>query len=104
MHCRPHGSPDVIDLSSGEDDTAIHASGESTNEEEESEPSGAHSNDDLNQPDGQGRVLVNLNHPATEGDVFLSPQLARAVKPHQVSLMFETTKPSKNVFLRCICL
>lgn len=73
-------------------------SGESTNEEEESEPSGAHSNDALNQPDVQGRVLVNLNHLATEEDILLLPQLARAVKPHQVSLMFETTKPSKTFF------
>ncbi|XP_071331374.1 helicase ARIP4-like isoform X2 [Trachinotus anak] len=75
---------DVIDLSSGEDDAIVHISSESTNEEEESEPSGAHANDALNQPDAQGRVLVNLNHPAEETDVFLSPQLARAVKPHQI--------------------
>ncbi|XP_026222893.1 helicase ARIP4-like isoform X3 [Anabas testudineus] len=75
---------DVIDLSSGEDDTILHVSSESTNEEEDSEPSGAHANDALNQPDAQGRVLVNLNHPATEEDIFLSPQLAQAVKPHQI--------------------
>ncbi|XP_030278199.1 helicase ARIP4-like isoform X1 [Sparus aurata] len=74
---------DVIDLSSGEDDT-VHLSSESTNEEEESEPSGAHANDALNQPDTQGRVLVNLNHPESEKDIFLSAQLARAVKPHQI--------------------
>ncbi|KAM6983009.1 helicase ARIP4-like isoform 1-T1 [Tautogolabrus adspersus] len=73
---------DVIDLSSSEDDTVVHS--ESTNEEEESEPSGAHVNDTLNRPDGDGRVLVNLNHPAAEEDIFLSPQLAQAVKPHQV--------------------
>ncbi|XP_077578526.1 helicase ARIP4-like isoform X2 [Stigmatopora nigra] len=50
----------------------------------EPEPSGMHFNDDFNHPDDQGRVLVNLNHPATEQDIFLSPQLARAVKPHQI--------------------
>ncbi|XP_067447744.1 helicase ARIP4-like isoform X3 [Thunnus thynnus] len=75
---------DVIDLSSGEDDAVAHVSSESTNEEEESEPSGAHANDALNRPDAQGRVLVNLNHPDTEKDIFLSPQLARVVKPHQI--------------------
>uniref|UniRef100_A0A3P8QCU0 RAD54 like 2 n=1 Tax=Astatotilapia calliptera TaxID=8154 RepID=A0A3P8QCU0_ASTCA len=74
---------DVIDLSYGEDDSIVHVS-ESTAEEEESEPSDAHINDTLNQPDAQGRVLVNLNHPTTEEDIFLSPQLARAVKPHQI--------------------
>ncbi|XP_077469673.1 helicase ARIP4-like isoform X2 [Stigmatopora argus] len=50
----------------------------------EREPSGMHLNDDFNRPDDQGRVLVNLNHPATEQDIFLSPQLARAVQPHQI--------------------
>ncbi|KAL1021367.1 hypothetical protein UPYG_G00012390 [Umbra pygmaea] len=66
---------DVIELSSDDD------SNESTNEEE---ASGAHVNDALNQPDTKGRVLVNLNHPTEEADIFLSPQLARVVKPHQV--------------------
>ncbi|XP_021422195.2 helicase ARIP4 isoform X1 [Oncorhynchus mykiss] len=76
---------DVIELSSGEDD-ALQISSESTNEEEErsEEASGAHVNDAVNQPDALGRVLVNLNHPAEEVDLFLSPQLARAVKPHQI--------------------
>uniref|UniRef100_A0A7N8XEZ4 Helicase ARIP4-like n=1 Tax=Mastacembelus armatus TaxID=205130 RepID=A0A7N8XEZ4_9TELE len=74
----------VIDLSSGEDDAIVHISSESANEEEESEPSSVHTTDALNQPDSQGRVLVNLNHPAAEEDIFLSPQLARAVKPHQI--------------------
>ncbi|XP_066553802.1 helicase ARIP4 isoform X2 [Amia ocellicauda] len=81
---------DVIELSSGEDDT-LQISSESTNEEEEraatpgsEESSGAHVNDTLNQPDAQGRVLVNINHPSSEQDLFLSPQLARAVKPHQI--------------------
>uniref|UniRef100_A0A8C7W5J7 Helicase ARIP4 n=1 Tax=Oncorhynchus mykiss TaxID=8022 RepID=A0A8C7W5J7_ONCMY len=81
----PEYTPDVIELSSGEDD-ALQISSESTNEEEErsEEASGAHVNDAVNQPDALGRVLVNLNHPAEEVDLFLSPQLARAVKPHQI--------------------
>ncbi|XP_026188230.1 helicase ARIP4-like isoform X3 [Mastacembelus armatus] len=80
----PRHKTDVIDLSSGEDDAIVHISSESANEEEESEPSSVHTTDALNQPDSQGRVLVNLNHPAAEEDIFLSPQLARAVKPHQI--------------------
>ncbi|KAM6930106.1 helicase ARIP4-like [Lycodopsis pacificus] len=75
---------DVIDLSSGEDDTVEHVSRNFTVEKEESEPSGAHANDALNRPDPRGRVLVNLNHPTAEKDIFLMPQLARAVKPHQI--------------------
>ncbi|CAB1329463.1 unnamed protein product, partial [Coregonus sp. 'balchen'] len=75
---------DVIELSSDEDD-ALQISSESTNEvENRSAATGAHTNDAVNQPDAQGRVLVNLNHPAEEADLFLSSHLARAVKPHQI--------------------
>uniref|UniRef100_A0A3Q2TIX6 RAD54 like 2 n=1 Tax=Fundulus heteroclitus TaxID=8078 RepID=A0A3Q2TIX6_FUNHE len=71
---------DLIDLRTDEDDNVAQAS----KDEEETEPSSAHANDAQNQADAQGRVLVNLNHPAAEEDIFLSPQLARAVKPHQI--------------------
>ncbi|XP_041080298.1 helicase ARIP4-like isoform X1 [Polyodon spathula] len=81
---------DVIELSSGDEET-LQISSESTNEEEEEggaggseESSGAHINDALNRPDTQGRVLVNINHPSGEKDLYLAPQLARAVKPHQI--------------------
>lgn len=77
---------EVIELSSGEEDTLhIVDSSESVSEEdEEEEKGGTHVNDALNQHDALGRVLVNLNHPPEEENVFLAPQLARAVKPHQV--------------------
>ncbi|XP_053724761.1 helicase ARIP4 isoform X1 [Synchiropus splendidus] len=79
---------DVIELSSGDED-ALQISSESADEEADGsggseESSGAHINDALNLPDALGRVLVNINHPAEEKDVFLAPQLARAVKPHQI--------------------
>nr|XP_057921440.1 helicase ARIP4 [Doryrhamphus excisus] len=79
---------DIIELSSGDED-ALQISSESGDEDEggaggTEESSGAHINDALNLPDAQGRVLVNINHPAEEKDIFLAPQLARAVKPHQV--------------------
>lgn len=45
-----------------------------------------HVNDDMNTPDDQGRVLVNIGHPEDEEDIFLAPQLSRTVKPHQVNL------------------
>ncbi|KAJ8370827.1 hypothetical protein SKAU_G00108550 [Synaphobranchus kaupii] len=80
---------DVIELSSGEDDT-LH-SGQSIQDDDDDratpgteESSGSHINDALNQPDALGQVLVNINHPANEKDLFLTPQLARAVKPHQI--------------------
>ncbi|CAB1354147.1 unnamed protein product, partial [Coregonus sp. 'balchen'] len=52
---------DVIELSSGDDDT-LPISSDSANDDEGAggteESSGAHINDSLNQPDAQGRVLV----------------------------------------------
>lgn len=77
---------EVIELSSGEEDTLhiVDSSESVSEEEEEEEKGGTHVNDVLNQRDALGRVLVNLNHPPEEENVFLAPQLARAVKPHQV--------------------
>ncbi|XP_030583540.1 helicase ARIP4-like [Archocentrus centrarchus] len=79
---------DVIELSSGDED-ALEISSESADEDPDGahgteESSGAHINDALNMPDSQGRVLVNINHPAEEKDTFLAPLLARVVKPHQI--------------------
>ncbi|XP_075893334.1 helicase ARIP4 [Nelusetta ayraudi] len=77
---------DVIELSSGDED-ALQISSESADEDSvggSEESSGAHINDALNLPDAQGRVLININHPAEENDIYLAPQLARAVKPHQI--------------------
>uniref|UniRef100_A0A3B4UPH8 RAD54 like 2 n=1 Tax=Seriola dumerili TaxID=41447 RepID=A0A3B4UPH8_SERDU len=80
--------PDIIELSSGDED-ALQISSESADEDADGttgseESSGAHINDALNLPDAQGQVLVNINHPAEEKDIYLAPQLARAVKPHQI--------------------
>ncbi|CAH2312556.1 helicase ARIP4 isoform X1 [Pelobates cultripes] len=84
-----HGLKDeIIELSSGEEESLhIVDSGESTNDADEdlgTENSGSHVNDALNLPDALGRVLVNINHPPNEKDIFLAPQLAQAVKPHQI--------------------
>lgn len=81
----------MIELSSGEDDALqIVDSSDSGNEGEEDgseESSGSHVNDALNQSDALGQVIVNINHPPNEEDIFLAPQLAHAVKPHQVGLI-----------------
>ncbi|KAM4021421.1 helicase ARIP4 isoform 2-T2 [Anomaloglossus baeobatrachus] len=80
---------EVIELSSGEEESLqIVDSGDPTNEVDDGdlggENSGSHVNDTLNLPDAFGRVLVNINHPPNEKDIFLAPQLAAAVKPHQI--------------------
>lgn len=46
--------------------------------------SGLHTDDNVNQVDPQGRVLVNVNHPLDEEDIFLAPQIAKVIKAHQV--------------------
>ncbi|KAF1391707.1 hypothetical protein PFLUV_G00044890 [Perca fluviatilis] len=79
---------DIIELSSGDED-ALQISSESADEDADGtaaseESSGAHINDAMNLPDAQGRVLVNIGHPAEEKDIYLAPQLAKAVKPHQI--------------------
>lgn len=76
-----------MEISSSDDDNEIvlmQPDEASDEEEEDPNSSGSHTNDAFNQPDAQGRVQVNVAHPAEEPDIFLAPQLARAVKPHQV--------------------
>ncbi|CAB4033582.1 helicase ARIP4-like isoform X1, partial [Paramuricea clavata] len=66
-------------------DSESEESNEEDNEaDEEPENSGSHTNDDVNQPDAQGRVLVNVNHPPSEPDIFLASHLCTLVKPHQI--------------------
>ena len=57
---------------------------EEEEEDEDIENSGSHVNDAMNQPDANGQVLVNVGHPAEEAEIYLAPQLASVVKPHQV--------------------
>ena len=81
---------DVIELSSSDEDVVCVSKEDEQPEEEEEEEdddpnnSGQHVNDAMNQPDLLGNVLVNVGHPPDEADIFLAPQIARAVKPHQV--------------------
>jgi len=80
---------DVVEISSSdeeEDNDIIMMSEEEEEEDEEEdlENSGSHVNDALNRADAQGCVLVNVGHPSEEPDIFLAPQLASVVKPHQV--------------------
>lgn len=45
---------------------------------------GLHMNDELNVPDANGQVLINVNHPPEDADIYLIPYLARNVKSHQI--------------------
>ena len=84
----------MIDISSDDEDddqdeksrdAGDDSISDSDKDDGDPENSGSHVNDAMNQPDEQGRVLVNVGHPPNEHDIFLAPQLAANVKPHQVS-------------------
>ncbi|RLU23909.1 hypothetical protein DMN91_004117 [Ooceraea biroi] len=82
---------DVVTISStseSSDDDCIVLSDPSGEEETDTEDdpsnSGMHTNDRYNVPDENGRVLINVGHPETEPDVYLAPQVARIIKPHQI--------------------
>ncbi|XP_071509054.1 helicase ARIP4-like [Diadema antillarum] len=74
---------EVITISSDEEVTLV-----SDNSDEEADmdegSSGMHTNDEANVPDAQGLILVNVNHPPDEPDIFLPDHIVRVVKPHQV--------------------
>ena len=85
----------VIDISSGEDDEdVVMVNSEEDEEEDMSDEdyaeaedvnnSGSHINDVYNIPDDKGRVLVNVGHPTSDPDIYLSNLVAKHIKPHQV--------------------
>eukprot|EP00116_Pleurobrachia_bachei_P010764 sb/3471026/ len=80
---RPKKAPTVITLSSDESDTdtdrPLTGYDDST-----ASVGGMHTDDTKNVADNQGRVLVNVNHPPDESDIFLTPKLAATVKAHQI--------------------
>lgn len=97
---KPAKVAEVVTISSGSDeeeeierkpqssdDDCILISGDEEEEEiadDDTNNSGMHTNDAYNLPDESGRVLINVGHPENEPDVFLAPQIARIIKPHQV--------------------
>lgn len=78
----------TIEDSSSEDDCIMLSDDEEEldDEEEVDDPSnsGLHVKDAYNVADEQGRVLVNIGHPEGEDDIFVAPQIARTIKPHQI--------------------
>ncbi|XP_066155921.1 helicase ARIP4 [Euwallacea fornicatus] len=78
----------TIEVSSDDDCIVVSESEADQNMEDEDQDdpsnSGMHTNDEFNLPDEQGRVLVNVGHTEDEPDVFVAPQIARIIKPHQI--------------------
>ncbi|XP_032590333.1 helicase ARIP4 [Drosophila grimshawi] len=84
-------SNEVVTIDDSSDDDCILLSEEEEEEEEddlnESEDatnSGMHVKDIYNIPDEYGRVVVNIAHPEGEETLYLAPQIAKVIKPHQI--------------------
>lgn len=73
--------PDIIDLEDSDTESLNDA--------------GSHVNDENNKLDQYGRVLVNVGHPEDEPDLYVAPQIAAALKPHQVSPLVLFIRASK---------
>ncbi|XP_045493112.1 uncharacterized protein LOC123692414 [Colias croceus] len=87
---------EIVDSSSGEESSSSSSDSDdcimlsdsevppSPEAEDDPSNSGLHVNDAYNTPDEQGRVQINIGHPENEEDIFLAPQIARVIKPHQI--------------------
>ncbi|KAL3852710.1 hypothetical protein ACJMK2_016328 [Sinanodonta woodiana] len=99
---------DVIELSSDDEmdqkDDIVAVLSDSDDDEADPEDvnnGGNHINDALNRPDEMGRVLVNVNHPVEDPDIFLPPQIAAHIKPHQIGgirFLYDNMVESKQRF------
>ncbi|XP_055838249.1 helicase ARIP4 [Episyrphus balteatus] len=76
----------TIDSSSDEDDCIILSDSDDylEDEAEDHNNSGLHVKDVLNIPNEHGKVMVNVGHVESEPDIFLAPQIAKVIKPHQI--------------------
>uniref|UniRef100_A0A1A9V6H7 Helicase ARIP4 n=1 Tax=Glossina austeni TaxID=7395 RepID=A0A1A9V6H7_GLOAU len=76
----------TIEDSSSDDDCIVLSDDEEDVEEDMDDPenSGLHVKDEFNIPDHIGRVVINVGHPDSEEDIFIAPQIARTIKPHQI--------------------
>ncbi|GAB1600203.1 helicase ARIP4-like [Argonauta hians] len=99
------GLTDIIELSDDDDVVMIKSDEEPEEEEEEEEEDmdnvGTHINDDVNQPDETGNVLINIGHPEGDPDVFLPPHIAAVIKPHQIGgirFLYDNVIESKSRF------
>ena len=57
---------------------------DSEDENQDQNNAGLHVDDKSNVPDQEGRILINVDHPEEDQPIFLSPNIARSVRPHQI--------------------
>ncbi|KAH8355189.1 hypothetical protein KR093_007871, partial [Drosophila rubida] len=79
---------EVVTIDDSSDDDCILLSEEEDEEEynetDDATNSGMHVKDLYNIPDEYGRVVVNIAHPEGEETLYLAPQIAKVIKPHQI--------------------
>ncbi|KAH8261185.1 hypothetical protein KR044_004748, partial [Drosophila immigrans] len=79
---------EVVTIDDSSDDDCILLSEEEEeeeyNESDDATNSGMHVKDLYNIPDEYGRVVVNIAHPEGEETLYLAPQIAKVIKPHQI--------------------
>ncbi|XP_064542728.1 helicase ARIP4 isoform X1 [Drosophila montana] len=79
-------SNEVVTIDDSSDDDCILLSEEEDDliESDDATNSGMHVKDLYNIPDENGRVVVNIAHPEGEETLYLAPQIAKVIKPHQI--------------------
>ncbi|XP_039483886.1 helicase ARIP4 isoform X1 [Drosophila santomea] len=82
---------EVVTIDDSSDDDCILLSeeeeeedDEDLNESDDATNSGMHVKDIYNVPDENGQVVVNMAHPEGEETLYLAPQIAKVIKPHQI--------------------
>lgn len=91
----------MVDSSSDSDDCIILSDEEEEEAEEDDDNSGEHTNDLYNKKDAEGRVIVNVGHGEKEANVYVAPQIARIIKPHQIGgvrFLFDNIIESLELF------
>lgn len=92
---------ELIDLCDEDQDNTVQSSEDVDDDQLDMNNCGLFTDDKYNCPDSEGRVLVNVGHADDEEDIFLAPQLARAVKPHQIGgirFMYANVVESRKKF------
>lgn len=88
-------SDDCIILSDDEDDE------EDIDSDEDESNSGEHTNDSFNKAESDGGVIINIGHKGNESKIYIAPQIARVIKPHQIGgirFLFDNIIESVDLF------
>ncbi len=79
------GDDSDVKILSGDEDILGDVAESAASDEDDPHNSGDHVDDVLNVADPEtGRVIINPGHPEEDPDVFLSPRIAKVIKPHQI--------------------